>query len=255
MSSGGPEPKLAVQSGLANRFEGVFYSKSDEKFTVRALLDEIFGERKFQYTLDVGPGPGHVSEPLARRSKQITMVEKLAQYEPLLNKRFENARVIIQPIADTELDEKFDVILFSHVLYYHPEASWLELTAKLYEMLAAGGELIIVCNADYGDWWKIVGEFWDELRPHIGFHYVPLSTFRKQCATLGPVKTHPYRYQMWVEPDAWSEFISKQMLELVDDDVIGRYEQRFAQLKKSFKQIDGSYVLDMRCEIIRVMKR
>lgn len=250
------DPDTVVENGLASRVDGLFYSKSDEKFTVRTLLDELFAGGKFRETLDVGPGPGHISEPLARCSQRITMVEKSLKYEPLLRGQFENARVIISPIEDLVFDERFDVILFSHVLYYLPEEKWLEVCTKLHSMLSQRGELLIVLNSDSGDWWRIVNHFWDEMRDHIGFHYIPSTTFKKELSKLGSVRVHSYRYQMWIDPGAtWCEFVGKQILEIFDDSVLAANEQRFAEFAKAFKQIDGSYVLDMRAEIIRVRAR
>jgi SAM-dependent methyltransferase len=244
---------VVLDNSFANRVEGLFYSKSDEKFTVRGLLEDLFQDRKFGCTLDVGPGPGHITEPLARRSKRITMVEKLPQFEALLRKQFENADVIVNCIAEAPLEEKYDVILFSHVLYYHEESRWLELTAKLHSMLAPGGELLIILNCDSGDWWKIVHPFWDEIRSNIGFHYIPISQFKRDLTSLGPVQSVHYRYQVWIDPgETWCNFVGKQMLEVKDEALLCRLEPRFRALADNFKLIDNSIVLDFRGEILRL---
>jgi SAM-dependent methyltransferase len=246
---------LALDNSYADRMEGLFYSKSDEKFTVRALLDDILENRKFNHALDVGPGPGHISEPIARRSRQVTMIELLPEYEEILRKRFDNAKVQIGSIKDIELTPQYDLILFSHVLYYHPDADWLPLTTKLYDALLPGGELILALNSDSGDWWKIVHHYWDRLRPHITFNYIPLSTFKKDLSALGHLHIYPYRYQMWTDPGAtWNVFVGKQMLEITDDRVLAENEADFSALSGQFKQIDGSIVLDFRAEIIRIHK-
>ena len=244
---------VPVKPDVGKRFDNLFYSKSDEKFIVRALLEEIFKGRQFAETMDVGPGEGHVSEPLARHSKRITMVERSSEFCDLLKQRFENARIIQAPVQEVHLIDRFDAILFSHVLYYHPADEWMSLTRKLHSMLSEGGELIVVLNADTGDWWKIMSQFWDELRSNIGFDYIPLTAFRKQLAELGAIKAHPYRYQMFIDGStSWTEFVGKQILELTSDEVFHRNEMRFAELAKSFKQVDGSIVLDMRAELIRI---
>jgi SAM-dependent methyltransferase len=245
--------KVVLDNSYANRVEGLFYSKSDEKFTVRVLLDEILGDRRFNRTLDVGPGPGHITEPLARRSKHITMVEKLPQFETLLKNQYENADVIVSCISDTTFEEKFDIILFSHVLYYHHESKWLEMTARLHSLLNKGGELLIILNCDSGDWWKIIHPFWDELRSNIGFHYIPISQFKKDLSALGTVQSVPYRYQVWIDPGTtWCNFVGRQMLELNDEAVITQNQQRFLDLAANFKEIDGSIVLDFRGELLRI---
>jgi hypothetical protein len=244
--------KLSVKDEPVNRFDGLFYSKSDEKFTVRSLLDEIFGERTFEHTLDVGPGAGHVSEPLVKRSKAITMIESAPEFQPILKQRFEKANVIVAPLAEVELTEKFDVILFSHVLYYQPCEQWFDCVKRLQGLLKPGGELLIILNSDSGDWWKIMSRYRDELGKYFGFNYIALSTFRKELAALGPVKVHPYRYQMWIEEGDWSEFVGHQMLELTDETVMREHEAAFAEFGKTFKVMDNNFVLDMRAEIIRL---
>lgn len=246
---------MALDNSYADRMEGLFYSKSDEKFTVRALLDDILEHKKFNHALDVGPGPGHISEPIARRSRQLTMIEMLPEYEEILRKRFDNAKIMIGSIKEFELTPHYDVILFSHVLYYHPESEWLSLTQRLYDALVPGGELIIALNSDSGDWWKIVQPFWERLRPQITFNYIPLSFFKKELSALGHLHIYPYRYQLWTDPGpTWSVFVGKQMLEIADDQVVADNEAEFTALASQFKQVDGSIVLDFRAEIIRIHK-
>ena len=246
---------MALDNSYADRMEGLFYSKSDEKFTVRALLDDILENKKFNHALDVGPGPGHISEPIARRSRQLTMIEALPEYEEILRQRFDNAKVVIGSIREFDLTRQYDLILFSHVLYYHCDADWLPLTAKLYDALVPGGELILALNSDSGDWWKIVQPFWDRLRPHITFNYIPLTAFKKELSALGHLHIYPYRYQLWTDPGpTWNVFVGKQMLEITDDQVLADNEAEFSALAHQFKQIDGSIVLDFKAEIIRIHK-
>jgi SAM-dependent methyltransferase len=249
------DQKLSVKDEPVNRFDGLFYSKSDEKFTVRTLLEEIFGDRSFERSLDVGPGAGHVSEPLVKRSKAVTMIESAAEFQPILKQRFEKANVIVSRLADVELTEKFDVILFSHVLYYQPCDQWLDCVKRLQALLKPGGELLIILNADSGDWWKIISRYRADLGKYFGFNYIALSTFRKELAALGAVKVHPYRYQMWIDQADWSEFIGHQMLELTDETVMREHEAAFAEFGKMFKIMDNNFVLDMRAEIIRLAAR
>lgn len=244
---------MALDNTYVNRIEGLFYSKSDEKFTVRALLDEIFGERTFGSALDIGPGAGYISEPLARRSKHLKMVEKQAKFEETLRAQFPAADVSIGSFTEVPLQGPYDVILLSHVLYYHPENTWISLLQRLHKLLAPGGELIVALNSDTGDWWKIVNLYWGELRPHLSFNYIPLTQARKEFAEIGSLQVHPYRYQMWVEPGpTWSEFVGTQILELSDEALRRRYDDSFQDLAKTFKQIDGNIVLDFRAEIIRI---
>ena len=246
---------MALGNSFTQADEGLFYSKSDEKFTVRALLDEILENKKFNHALDVGPGHGHISEPLATRSRHLTMVERLPECEEALRARFDNANVIINDIEQVELVPHYDAILFAHVLYYVPEERWLPLLRKLYGLLVPGGELILVLNSDSGDWWQIISHYWQQLREHIAFHYIPLSQFKKELAEFGHLHIYPYRYQLWTEPGAsWPHFVGRQLLEIGDETVLREQEAGFNSLASKFKHVDGCIVLDFRAEVLRLRK-
>lgn len=257
------DPKITGQSGTSDlnlpqaqeRFDNIFYTKSDEKFVLRPLLDEIFGDRKFEFAMDVGPGAGHITEPLARRSRSLLLVEKSAAFQETLKQRFPDAQILLSPIEDVERDERFDIIVLAHVLYYHPAQNWLELLEKLGGMLSSAGEIVVILNADSGDWWRLLSAFWDELRPHIAFDYIPLSELRKQLSERFQLKAHPYRYHLWIESDAWCEVVGKRILDIQDEQILPSYARRFREFSSAFKQVDGSFVLDMRAQILRLSRK
>lgn len=249
------DSEVMLDNVYANRIEGLFYSKSDEKFTVRSLLDEVFAGACFDSALDVGPGPGHITEPLALATKNLTLVERQAHYEPILRKQFPNARLIVSDFEDAGLVGPYNAILLSHVLYYRPVESWAAFCAKLIELLADNGELYVILNSDAGDWWKIVHHYSPKLAGHMAFHYKPLSKFKRELASIAQVQSHPYRFQVWIEPGAtWPDFIGKQMLEIQDEAVLGAYKADFAEFVKQFKQVDGSVVMDFRSELVRLRR-
>ncbi len=237
---------------IKSPFDSMFYTKSDEKFTVRALLDEIFADRRFNYSMDVGPGAGHVTEPLAQRSRHLVLVEKSQEFHDILKKRFPEAEIMVSPIEQVNRTESFDVIMLAHLLYYHPEDEWVPLLEKMSSMLSPSGELIVALNSDAGDWWRLLSAFWDELQPLFAFDYIPLSELRKTLMTKFNLKCYPYRYQLWVEPDSWTEVVGKRILEVKDHTLLPSYERRFREFSSSFRQVDGNFVLDMRAEILRL---
>ena len=110
---------LALEESWANKVQGgVFYSKSDEKFTLRALLENIFADRQFERALDVGPGAGYISEPLANRTKQLTMIEKQPEYAEILRTKFANANIVIgsNELKNLPLDATFNDLSLDEVL-------------------------------------------------------------------------------------------------------------------------------------------
>lgn len=249
------ESELMTNSQCAKRLQGLFYSKSDEKFTVRALLEEMFGEQKFERALDIGPGAGHISEPLARRTKNLVFVESDPNYAELLKQQFPSSKVIVSDFRDAELSGNFNLILLSHVLYYQPEETWLSSCQRLLDMLSERGELLVILNSDAGDWWKIIQQYQPKLGQHISFHYQPASAFRRELSAIASVQSQQYRFQIWIEPASWADFIGRQILELSDESMLADYASDFAQFAKQFKQIDGNIVMDFRSEVLRLRKR
>jgi SAM-dependent methyltransferase len=256
-SSGWQESKVVKDAELltdANPIQGLFYSKSDEKFTVRALLDDLLGNRTFERGLDVGCGPGHITEPLARRSKQLVLVEQSPQFEEVLRQRFANAKVVISDFREMQLSGKFDAILFSHVLYYQPTNVWADICKSLLDLLAEKGELYVVLNADNGDWWKIMQHFSPNLGKHVSFHYSPLSKFKRELGEIAHVQSYPYRFQVWIDPAAASDFIGKQILEIRDQEILREHDAEFAEFAKHLKRVDGQIEMDFRAEILRLTR-
>jgi SAM-dependent methyltransferase len=246
--------KVVPKNNQSERISEMFYHRSEEKFVVRQLLDEIWKERRFAHALDIGPGRGRVTEPLASRSDQLTMVEVNPSCEGPLREQFPGATIIIDSIENVSFEREFDVILLSHNLYFHPADGWLELCRRLFNWLVPGGELVIIMNTDNGDWWRIMTRYWEPLREHIKFEYVRMSLFDQELAQVCPPKVYPYRYQVWVEPGAsFGEFI-RIMLEVTDPAVYKAHEQEFRALEQEFRHVDGSVVLDYHGEVIRLVK-
>lgn len=250
------DSELMLDNSYANRMEGLFYSKSDEKFTVRALLDQIFANRSFERALDVGAGRGHITEPLARRTRQLVLVDRNPGCEEILKQQFPNAKIVVSEIDSAPLVGKFDVVLCSHFLYYQRTDTWVPFCERLLNLLSDSGELLIVLNSDSGDWWKIISHYSATLGNHVSFHYKPLSQFKRELNAFAQVQAHPYRFQVWIEPgEAWTRFIGKQILEIEDESLLEQHALDFAQFAKQFKQIDGSVVMEFRSEIVRIRKR
>lgn len=246
------DSELMQTTMCAERSDGLFYSKSDEKFTVRALLEDLFGNRVFERGLDIGCGPGHITEPLALRTKQLTLVEKVPELQDLLRRKFSNARILISDFNEMQLSSKFDAILFAHVLYYQPVERWSDIVKSLLSLLSDEGELFVILNADSGDWWKIMQTFTPSLSQHFSFHYIPLSKFKRELAQIATVQSFPYRFQVWIDPGAWADFIGRQILEIADESLLREHAPQFAEFAKQFKQVDGQLVMDFRAEVLRL---
>jgi hypothetical protein len=140
------------------------------------------------------------------------------------------------------------------VLYYQPVDRWLDIVKSLLSLLSDEGELYVVLNADSGDWWKIMQAFSPALSQHFSFHYIPLSNFKRDLSEIASVQAFPYRFQVWIDPGAWTDFVGKQILEIPDEAVLREHAPQFAQFAKQFKQVDGQLVMDFRAEVLRLRK-
>ena len=219
----------------AQQISRLLYAKTDEKERfVRWLTDHLAG-RSFEHALDVGPGPGHVTGPLAAVARHLTLVEKDPEYTDTLRAQFPAATVEPVAIQDWQSHGQFfDFILYSQGLYYHDVTRWLPLCRALYETLKPGGELVIVLNSDEGDWWRIL-ERCDSLRPHWSFNYQRASLFAEQLRSLGPLVVHPFGCKLTFDSaDQLAEFIGRQAMQILDDAVVQANQSTFDELAHVF---------------------
>jgi trans-aconitate methyltransferase len=182
-------------------FQRLFYSKTNEKTVVAKLLRENFLDRKFNKALDIGAGPGEITNILAQHADALTIVEANTFYENTLRNKFPRANVIIGDVRTTELDSDFNFILLNQVLYFFPANEWLTICGNLRNKLSSGGELLIILNDHHcGDLRKIFASNFNRLKPHLTWDYMPLDQFAsaltKGGATLSVV---PYSYEVTYE--------------------------------------------------------
>jgi SAM-dependent methyltransferase len=228
----------------AERIERLFYTHSDEKPQVTALIDQVLGTRRFGSFLDVGCGPGDISRPFVNRSDNSTLLEVMPAYEQALLKNFPHARVVIESIDKFTLSS-YDAILFSHNLYYHPEERWFPLCKRLFESLNPSGSLFVIMNLDRGDWWKILDRFYDANRASIEFTYIPFSNFIKRLEKLGPSRWTNYSYTVrFPDLEVLVEFMGEQALQIRDREVLQKLRKDFVDLAHTFAREGNTYRLN-----------
>jgi SAM-dependent methyltransferase len=172
-----------------------YYRHSDEKLLLRKRLDQILANKRFKRVMDLGAGMGEASLPLYARTERYEIVEKSPYYESILKKKFPNATIHVKSLNDFEF-QSYDAILYSHGLYYQPAESWLHLCKRLLTFLNPDGILILVMNADRGDWWTVVQPFLSSVPALLGFHYRPWSDFRKELSSIAEVEATAFDYTL-----------------------------------------------------------
>lgn len=134
---------LVDKERYINEIDELIYHTSDEKKVLLEALIKHFQNKNYQRGLDIGPGPGLISLPMYEHCDHLTLLELLPEYESILKQRFPQASVIIDSIETIRFNEKFDIILLAHVIYFFPIAMWPELIKKLLANLTEKGELLI----------------------------------------------------------------------------------------------------------------
>jgi cyclopropane fatty-acyl-phospholipid synthase-like methyltransferase len=134
-----------------------FLRYTDEKEKSAARLAAILQKKLSadSHILDIGTGNGEyldlaLSKIDGSNGIKLTLVEPSDDLVRQLKSRFEkqplsaNLRIVNSDLQSFDSDEKFDVILMSHLFYHVPRASWTEQLAKALSLLEQGGALIIV---------------------------------------------------------------------------------------------------------------
>lgn len=123
--------------------------KGIELVNIGEVIAGLPNRRRF---LDIGAGGGHLTLPVAQQFEQTTIVEPNQKQADLFCRRHPAFCVHSASWTDVDLDdERFDLILCSHVLYYIPEGTWLPMIEKMYRHLSDGGCIIIVVQSPLGE--------------------------------------------------------------------------------------------------------
>ena len=234
-----------------DRIEKFIYSRTDEKKIVSGLIRDLIKNKSIENALDVGAGPGLITEPLYKASKNLTLIEMDAGYADTLRKKFPKANLRVGSFLNFNFRNEFDVILCSHVLYYVPEDRWPEIFKKFMSWMRPGGQLLCVINTDKGDWWKIVNEFKDDLKASCKFYYQPWSQFKKILSTLGKVESHQYKYSVtYKDYDSAARAVGEQWLQIYDDQILKKhYVQFLSFVKNNFPTINDYVVMTIESEL------
>ncbi len=105
--------------------------------------------------LDIGSGTGfisrHIANQIHKKDCKITFVDPIWNPDGDLQ---QNESFIQQDWQDFKSKEKFDLILFSHVIVWFPEKDRNKLILKATNFLKENGQIIIIENKPTGKFWK-----------------------------------------------------------------------------------------------------
>jgi trans-aconitate methyltransferase len=234
-------------------FQKLFYSKTDEKRIVAQLLSERFEDRRFENALDVGAGPGDITEIVAQHAVKLTAVEPNSVYEPRLSARFPHAKILTTDIRRAPLDPEYDLVLLNQILYFIPAREWLSVCHKLIGRLREGGEFIVILNDHHsGDLKKIYEPYYERLRSYIPWDYMPLENLAAGLKTEGKtIDVAVYSYRVTYENlEEITTAIADVFLGINDAKIKQQYWPEFGKLAQSFRERDGTYRISANAKIL-----
>ncbi|NOK15878.1 class I SAM-dependent methyltransferase [Corallococcus carmarthensis] len=111
--------------------------------------------------LDVGAGAGKVAEQLAPHFDSLTLLEP--HPEQSAGFHHEKAKVIPVPLERYDSQDRYDLVVCSHVLYHVPLSEWGGFIDRLLRFVRPGGTCLLVMAAARGPTHAMCREFSDTL--------------------------------------------------------------------------------------------
>lgn len=104
-------------------------------FIYTTVLSEEQSRESF---LDIGAGPATITNRLSKFFKSTTVIEPNKAFASV----YEGKGFIsyIGNFQDITINQEYDFILCSHVLYHVPHVEWASFLKKLYALIRSGGK-------------------------------------------------------------------------------------------------------------------
>jgi SAM-dependent methyltransferase len=197
--------------------------------------------------LDIGAGGGHLTIPIAHQFGMTAIVEPNPRQAEIFRRRCPGFRIYNDYWKDIELgDERFDLILCSHVLYYIPEGSWMQTVEKMYRHLSPGGCLIIVMQSPLGE----VADFFNTFTTYD----VPiLDLTRDVIALYGDDAVQLQYFQNEIYAESLDDMVDIGLFLLLDQ----RFTARKGEIAEYFRlhhTVNGGYLIKQD-EILLVIRK
>lgn len=138
-------------------FEMLVKYSNEKKILARELISFFQPNSRMSF-LDIGAGYGDITFRIAELVKSTTAVESNPEMAESL--RSNNAvRVIEKDFTKLELEEKYDLILASHVFYYFDTEKWSNIAGKMRDALKEEGRMGIILFSDHGGYYDLYSRF------------------------------------------------------------------------------------------------
>ncbi len=190
------QEKLAKDFSEMAKYNNYEYGRKATE-ALSKVLDKDFG------VLEIGPGPGTLTVPLAEKVKKIVAVESSKTAVDYLNENLKerdvkNVEIINKnwlEINDQEIENKFDLIVCSHFLWQvkdiEKHLKRMENASNKYcAIIQSAGRDIILKEI----WTKITGEdYRGEFDPDADYFVYLILRQKEQLLNVSPIKYAPAR--------------------------------------------------------------
>lgn len=242
---------MELDDKYAEKFEKLFYSKTNEKEVVARHLQKYFANRSINHALDIGAGLGSITEVLNQYAKHLSIIESNPSYKTSLARQFPDSTLIIDRFENVTLTQLYDIILMNQCLYYIQAEQWVAICRKAHAACAPEGEIIIILNDHHtADLARIFIQY-AKLKPHYQWHYMPLDRLEQQLQLLGTVTTIPYSYSViYKNVQDFTNALLYVAFDLDSEDLLEKTRPDVVEFSESFRTTSGNYVIHIDARII-----
>lgn len=132
-------------------------SSNETDVLLQRLIEPISNSPK-QSLLDIGAADGTLTQKLMPYFDRIVAIEKEENNVYALRALGIEAHHMLW--EDFKTDEKFEVVLASHILYYFNEESYLSECQRIREHLTPNGVGHVIINAHEGGYYNLINSFY-----------------------------------------------------------------------------------------------
>lgn len=100
--------------------------------------------------LDIGAGPGNVTKQIAKNFNNTTIIDPISEYSNTFKEL--GFKTFVNNFEELKINDKFDFILCSHVLYHVDQDKWQSFLNKFYDTIGNNGKGMLVLLAPKGEW-------------------------------------------------------------------------------------------------------
>jgi len=223
----------AIES-LSTEMFVIHYGKTDEKETISRMLDSLLNGKQFENGIDIGAGNGSVTAPIHSRCRHLDILDIVKHYNDVLAFKFPDVNIINTDVLDYNFEKKYDIILFSHVLYYLPEEQWATITEKLYQQLNRNGLLILIHMK-----FDPMHLLFEKISKHYGYHYMLFDDFKAQLSNLPKPEIYSYDMKTFFRPMDDIRLYLTNLFRLDDDKYLDQCADEIDQFKARLIEEDN----------------